>query len=180
MKTGDFVWGLLLICFTALLIIPETKAAFMLATANQPMLMGFGKFAFLASMGELLANRISIGKWQIKKGTFAKAIVWGFIGVLVTLMFTLYSSGVAGAIQAGFLPALPESAGIWATIWKAFMISTIMNLTFGPMFMAAHRISDLLIDSHVAGHPVRVAQAVTQIDWQNFIKFIVAKTVPFF
>lgn len=177
---GDLGWALLLCTITAILIIPATKAGFMALTTAHPFLMGFAKFAVMASMGELLATRILTRKWTITGATLPKMVVWGFIGMLITLMFSIFSNGVAGAMQAGLLPGDPAAAGAGMRLYKAFLISAIMNLTFAPVFMAAHRITDTMIDSRVEGKPAGLSDAVGHIDWQGFLRFVVARTVPFF
>ncbi len=66
------------------------------------------------------------------------------------------------------------------TLLNAFLVSAIMNLTFGPAFMAAHRISDTYIDLRVEGLKPSISQVITRIDWPGFYTFVVGKTVPFF
>jgi hypothetical protein len=180
LKRGDLVWLVLLAAFTSILVVPETRTAFLAATTAQPYLMGFAKFAVLATMGELLSLRLAAGKWTFPKGMLWKALGWGAIGMLVTLMFTFYSNGVAGAMKAGLLPGNPDAVSFGACLLKAFLISAIMNLTFGPVFMAAHRISDTVIDGRAAGRKTTVSTAVHEIDWQGFFRFVIAKTLPFF
>ncbi len=63
---------------------------------------------------------------------------------------------------------------------RAFLISAIMNLTFAPVFMASHRITDLYIDSRYAGKATSVSQIIGTTDWGKFIKDIVVKTIPLF
>jgi len=55
-----------------------------------------------------------------------------------------------------------------------------MNLTFGPVFMAAHRITDVYIDKRYSGQKMPVTGIITQIDWGRFIKEIVCVTIPVF
>jgi hypothetical protein len=54
-----------------------------------------------------------------------------------------------------------------------------MNLTFGVAFMAAHRISDALLDNLAAGVPGFDA-AVRRVDWPAFFTFVVGRTIPLF
>ncbi len=177
MKKGDFVWALLLAAIIAFLVIPVTNKIFIETTAAHPFLMGFIKFAILATMGEFLAIRILKGSWIKPVGFVYKMIVWGIIGILVTYMFNLFNSGVIATVDKGLLPL---GNGLFATIIIAFLTSAIMNLTFGPMFMAAHRISDNFIDGACLKQKKKVSQIIADMDWNEFIRFVIGKTIPFF
>ena len=136
-------------------------------------------------MGEFLANRIVHKKWVMVKGLLAKMLVWGILGMMIVLMFSLYTQGVHGAIAKGLLWAEPS---FWSRLLTAFYISAIMNLTFGAVFMAAHRITDTYIDSvydRFAGKSAEnpkptIGGVVSTIDWPGFFKFVIGKTIPLF
>ncbi|RCX09937.1 Mpv17/PMP22 family protein [Anaerobacterium chartisolvens] len=177
MKHGDLIWGLVFLGITAFLIIPSTHEVFVATTNAHPYFMGFVKFAVMASMGELLALRLISGKWNKTSGMQYKAIIWGIVGMLIVLMFTVFSGGVAAAEKAGLLYKFD---GVLGTVLDAIYISVIINLTFGPMFMAAHRISDTYIDLRAEGQKTSVADVVSKTDWQGFIKFVIRKTIPYF
>ena len=172
---GDAVWLMLLGAITLFFILPSTNVIFTSLTANHPFLMGFLKFAILATMGELLALRLVSGTWKRPSGLLAKIFVWGVIGIAITFMFSFFSSGVAAMIDEGFLPA---GSGPMQFFLKAFYTSLVMNLTFGPVFMAAHRISDTYIDMRAAGNKARGADIIAAINWIDFINFVVKKTIP--
>ena len=137
--------------------------------------MGFFKFSIMATMGELLTLRILNKSWKHTTGMLPKAVVWGILGICIVLMFPLFSSGTASAIDKGLLPS---ASGWGGKILTAFYTSAFMNLTFGPVFMAAHRISDTYIDMR-AERKSR-AGVVDAINWNGFIHFVVFKTIPFF
>jgi len=177
LKRGDFLWLAALLGVTAFLVIPATHQLFVSATAAQPYWMGFAKFALLATMGELLAVRIVTGGWQKLPGLLLKILVWGTIGMLIVLMFQVYTSGVAGAVEKRLLWV---GDGWLARLLTAFLTSAVMNLTFGPVFMAAHRISDTWIEARAAGQGLSLAAAIGRIDWPGFFRFVVGKTIPFF
>lgn len=177
MRRGDIVWALLFIGAGAFIAAPGTHELFVAATNAQPYLMGFVKFALLATMGEFLAIRIVRRRYEAPKALAAKVLVWGIIGLLVVLMFQFFSAGVAGAAAKGYLP---KAGGFWGSLLAAFLTSAIMNLTFGPVFMACHRISDTWLDARASGERLRMGQVVDRIDWPGFVKFVVAKTVPLF
>jgi hypothetical protein len=189
--------------------------------------MGFIKFAILSTMGEFLATRLVSKRWQMVKGMLPKMFIWGVLGVLIVMMFSVYADGISGAINKGLLwtggnsgsalngLAVGESGstiesgmgtdpGFLAKLLKALYISAIMNLTFAPVFMAAHRITDTWIDARYSGSEkgdtdngitsgsekgdavngiasgISFSKAVSVIDWSGFIKFVVGKTIPLF
>lgn len=176
MKRGDIVWGIAFLSITAFLVMPATNEIFVNATKVHPYLLGFIKFAIMATMGELLAARIGSGKWIKTVGMGYKAIVWGIVGILSVLMFSLYSNGVAGAIKDNLIFV---GEGKFSVFLTAFLVSAIMNLTFSPVFMAGHSISNTYIDMRAEGKKIRLGEVIKVIDWQEFIRFVVAKTIPF-
>ena len=178
MKKYDLIWFLGIMVVFMLLIIPSTHFVFTAMTATHPYLMGFVKFAFLATMGELLALRLVQGDWKKPKGLLYKALIWGFLGMIIVLVFDIYAGGVTGSIKKGLLPSLGGNLG------TAFFTSALMNLLFAPTFMAFHRITDTYIDlgegklSRIL--KVKLSAVVKHIDWDGYIRFVVLKTIPFF
>lgn len=177
MNRGDFLWLGVLCGLSAILIVPFTHQIFISNTQNHPYIMGFIKFAVLATMGELLALRIVSGRWIKPVGMPYKCLIWGLIGMCIVLMFDIFQNGVAGSVRNGLLFA---GNGEYSRVLNAFYISTIMNLTFGPVFMAAHRVTDTYIDLREGGQNPGWFSVVAKIDWQGFIRFVVGKTIPYF
>ncbi|HJZ41255.1 MAG TPA: hypothetical protein VJ203_12880 [Bacteroidales bacterium] len=176
-KKGDVLWIAMLCGVSAFLIVPELRRIFIQVTISHPYVMGFIKFAILATMGELLTLRLISGSWCKPLGMGYKAFVWGVVGMSIVLMFGLFYEGVAGATTNGLLPG---ATGWTGRFLQAFFTSTMLNLTFAPVFMAAHRISDTYTDWHVTGKKPTVLIVVAQIDWKEFMRFVVGKTIPFF
>ena len=174
---GDVLWGLTLILITALFILPQTREAFIRLTENFSYLMGFMKFAILATMGELSALRLSKGIWTQPDGLIFKIVVWGFIGVLITFMFSFYSKGVTAMLHE--MRNLPGNSFL-STVTPALLTSVIMNLTFGIVFMAMHRMSDTYIEMRFNHKKPTMNELVQTINWDAFIKFVVFKTIPWF
>lgn len=172
---GDLIWLLGLGLVTLFFALPATHQTFVQLTAAHPFWMGFIKFAILASMGELLALRLAKQVWRAPAGMPARVFVWGLIGVAVTFMFAFYSAGVSVMIQKGILPT---ASGRLAAFLQAFFTSLIMNLTFGPVFMAAHRISDTYIEMRARGEKPSGSQVLRGIDWPGFLSFVVGRTIP--
>jgi hypothetical protein len=125
--------------FILILAVEPSRELFKAATAVHPFLMGFVKFALLATVGELLAIRLTKKAWSFPSGFFARAFVWGFLGMVIALMFKVYSGGVAYIVQVGLIP------GTSGRLLPAFLCSLIMNVTFAPTMMIFHKITDTAI-----------------------------------
>ena len=172
---GDFMWGAVLLIWILILAIPTTRVVFIQVTDVHPYIGGFFKFFILASMGDWLGVRILKHEWIIPKGFIFKAIVWGVIGMMITLVFTVFTSGAGAAQSAGRLPF----AG--SKLAQAFFGSTIMNLTFGPMMYIYHKFGDLFIDVKYEkkGGKVTVKELVDRVDWYTIVSFSWLKTCIF-
>ena len=103
MKKGDFLWILIL---GAIVYFMVSSSVYSTLVSTQPYLVGFIKFFVLATMGELLANRMMLKKWEKTLGMLQKAIMWGFYGMLITLMFKIFASGTQIAMETKMLPGL--------------------------------------------------------------------------
>ncbi|WP_411682184.1 hypothetical protein [Clostridium thailandense] len=90
-KKGDVLWGFALLIWILILAIPHSRAVFMGVMDAHPYMGGFFKFCILATMGDLLGVRILKGEWIIPKGFIFKAIVWGILGMMITLVFTVFT-----------------------------------------------------------------------------------------
>ncbi len=178
MRRGDLLWGASLAAVIALFVLPSTATFLLDFNAHHAYVMGFVKFALLATMGELLVIRLEEGDWRRPAWLWAKSLVWGMVGVFVVLMFSLFNTGVQGAGAKGLLPIGGE--GWPRSLLVAFWTSFIMNLTFGPVFMAAHRISDAWIEDRSKGGRRAFGDVVAAVDWKRFLGFVVGKTIPLF
>lgn len=180
---GIALWGLVLFTIIFILVFPSTHNAFLAATKAHPYIMGFIKVSILASMGEILAIFISTGEFRKPVGFIYRFVVWGFLGMSFALVFDMFASGVSAAMSKGLLPTLSEGT-TGAKIFTAFMTSALMNLVFGPTFMAFHRITDTFIDLGEGRlnkiFKVKLSQVIGKIDWHGFISFVILKTVPLF
>lgn len=173
MKKGDILWGAALLAVVAFLAYGPTRELFEAATASQPYVMGFLKFAILATMGELLAVRIVKGEWEKPSGLAFRAFIWGFLGVVIVLIFKVFAGGVLFAQANGFLPTGHK-------ILFAFFTSALMNMTFAPTMMGFHRITDTYIDLKTANKPHDLSSIVAEINWDGYVKFVLLKTIPIF
>lgn len=162
---------------------------FATGTRNHPLFMGFLKFAVLATFGEALALRLNAGVFNRPGfGLMPKAVVWGIIGVVITIMFMVFGTGVPAAlIQLDVLPSADVLRGplTLQKVLASFSISVLLNLTFAPLFMVAHKLTDLHIAAHngalsslwTAMHPGKL---LAQVDWNVMWGFVILKTIPLF
>ncbi len=174
---GDLLWLLTLLIITTVLVLPQTQQIFTQLTNRYPYGMGFIKFAILATMGELLALRLAHRRWQRPTGMVLKIIAWGLIGMLITFMFIFFAAGITTMFEHGLISIQNETL---SSILQAFLISVIMNLTFGIVFMGLHRISDTYIELRVNSKKPTLTALIEIIDWDTFISFVVFKTIPLF
>ena len=159
--------------FIIILLIPTTKTWFSSISLSHPFLMGFIKFALLATAGELLASFIAKApSFPVK--LFWRFIIWGLIGVWITFMMKVYSFASASLIESGILP------GKNSTFLKALYTSVMMNTSFGPTFMAVHKCTDKMLELFDKKEKVTLKNIVTQIDWHTFVSFTIIKTIPLF
>ncbi|MBU5439044.1 hypothetical protein KQI42_13535 [Tissierella sp. MSJ-40] len=182
MKKKDFIWLACLAIIVLFLTYPTTHHLFMTATKAHPYLMGFIKVAILASMGEILALRISLGYYRKPVGFLWRFIIWGFLGMAFALVFDVFAMGTLGVMEKGLLPNFSNL--IANKFITAFFTSTLMNLIFGPTFMALHRITDTYIDLGQGQlnriFKIKLVDVVNHIDWYGFLSFVLLKTVPLF
>lgn len=171
-KKGDLLWACALLVWVLILVIPGARTVFIHVTDAHPYMGGFVKFFILATMGDLLGIRILRGEWIKPKGIVFKALVWGVLGMAITLVFTVFTAGAGTAQSMGRLPF----AG--SKLAQAFFGSTIMNLTFGPMLYIYHKFGDLFIDIKLEkkGGSVSVKELVDRVDWYTIVSFSWLKT----
>ena len=175
---GDITWGFVLLLWVLLLAMPSLRAAFLNFTEAAPYLSGFLKFSVLATMGDMLGLRIQRKEWIVPKGIVFKAVLWGIIGLMVTLVFTVYASGAKAAQAAGLLPF--ESSKLAG----AFFGSAILNLTFGPMMFVYHKFGEIYIDTKLERIASKRTQRITlreltgKVDWQSMVGFSWLITCP--
>lgn len=182
-RKNDCLWGALLIAVFALMLLPGTHGLFLKLSASHVYLMAFIKFGILATMGELLAIRLLCGSWKKPNGLWLRAMVWGALGAVISLVFFIFATGVDSALQKGLLPMI-SSTGAGLSLTFAFFTSTLINCLFAPTFMAFHRITDTYIDlgEGKLGSicKLTLSDVVERIDWNNFVSFVVCRTIPVF
>lgn len=161
--------------FSMILIFPKSKEIFKFMSKNHMYIMGFIKFAFLATVGELFAVRLTKKEWVLPDRILERAIIWGIIGSVLSLMLKIYSSGIAYTLEQGILP------GNDSVFLKAFFTSVAMNCSFGIVMMGFHKMTDKNIEMKAKGIKDRsIVKLTKEVDWNGFITFTVMKTIPFF
>lgn len=176
MKKGDILWVLALILCIFIMLSPMTGDEFIKFTTEHAYIGGFIKFFVLATMGELLAIRISTSNWSMPCGIVYRAIIWGFLGMCITLFFSIFQNGIQGVMASGLIPKTNSR------LIAAFLTSAATNLTFGPVMMAFHRVTDTYIDMKYEnkGRKISLSEVIEKVDWKGFISFVVLKTIPLF
>jgi len=163
----SLVWALLLGGVLTILIIPGTRELFVVTTRAHPYLMGMAKFILLGTMGELLSRKVVSGKWQLAGiRLWQRALVWGLLGIMMTLAFPLFSAGTEGLLEQGYLPGRGTA---WLTaFWKSFFFQAV----FGFPFMTFHRITDTLIDCNKLFSRWPLIEIYRNIDWDNMFRIV--------
>jgi hypothetical protein len=166
----------------AVLIIPASRAVFEKLSADHPYIMGFVKFALLATSGELIAIKMASGKFAKPAYLTARIIIWGIIGVWITYMMKIFFLGSGAMITAGLLPGGSLATDTFSyKLIRAFATAATMNLTFGPTFMAVHKCSDTYLALREKnGKGVKLSEVIDAVDWKRFVSFTIFKTVPIF
>ena len=151
--------------------------------------MGFVKFAILATFGEIVGLRIKTGNYYREGfGLIPRALVWGVLGVSISVAFIIFAKGVPEFLQYAGLENAVASMNEPPTITRfivSFSISALLNFFFAPVFMIVHKITD----THIESHKGKLTALYSRIDFVNILKnldwkvqwnFVFMKTIPFF
>lgn len=157
--------------------------------AGHPFLLGFLKFAVLATMGEALGLRLREGVYNKPGfGLIPRAIVWGFLGITIVAAFKIFSAGGPALLKTlGIAGAAESLAGPMGglRVLTAFTISLTLNTIYAPVMMTLHKITDTHIVNNggtIAGlfRPLPIGEIMTGLNWRVQWNFIFKKTIPFF
>jgi len=148
------------------------------------LIMAFIKFSILATLGESVGLRIKNGVYSHSGfGLVPRAIVWGFLGVIISIAMAIFSAGT---------PLFLSNIGIDITsklfiirLLIAFFTSVAMNLFFAPVFMTFHKITDTHIINNGGKFlglfkPMKFKEIFTQLNWGVLYGFVFKKTIPLF
>ncbi len=190
MKTQDiyFIIGLAFI-FGPFIIFPEVLSAYKEFNLSHGVITSALKFGILATIGESIGLRITDGVYNKKGfGLLPRAIVWGFLGIIIKMIFVIFVIGVPKFLAYLGLPIDPEIIRQDFTTYKlltAFSIATSLNLLFAPLMMTFHKITDahIVMNGGTLGglfKPIRVVKILNQINWDMLWGFVFKKTIPLF
>jgi len=190
MKRNDLVFIIVIILLLLpFFLVEEVYSAYVSFNASHGMIMSFIKFALLATLGEMIALRIRKGRYNEPGfGILPRALVWGFLGLTIKAAFVIFSTGTpAFAEYLGLDGAVSVMKGdlCWIKVLVAFCISTAMNITYAPVMMTFHKITDthiLQTGGTLKGlfSPIPFAQIFSGINWDVQWNFVFKKTLPFF
>jgi hypothetical protein len=104
------------------------------------------------------------------------------------MAFVIYSNGVPILLEfLGVKNAIASMNGDFSYIklLTAFSISTALNLTFAPVMMTFHKITDTHIITNngsflVLFNSIKFSEIITNINWSVQWNFVLKKTIPFF
>jgi len=190
MKKNDLIFSISILAVLAIFIfIPPVTQWYLQFNKEHGMVMSFFKFALLATLGEIIALRIRTGNYNEPGfGILPRMIVWGFLGLAINIAFQIFSTGGPVFLAYLGLAGAPEAMKGDFSMLKlldAFTISTTMNLTFAPVMMTFHKITDTHIiktGGTVKGlfSPIPFAAIFRNMNWDVMWNFIFKKTIPFF
>ncbi|MBN2663934.1 MAG: Mpv17/PMP22 family protein [Bacteroidales bacterium] len=195
MKKQDFIFIIVLAAFFVPFILSKEAFDFLFNKETGmnsvfPLTTAFVKFFFLATLGELLGLRIKTGSYFKKGfGIFPHAVVWGFLGIFIAMAFITFYSGSLGFVAKIFGmengQEIMSGALSWNKLLIAFVISTLLNVMFAPVFMTMHKITDIHIQTNGGKFrslitPIKVEKIITSMDWKTQWSFIFKKTIPLF
>lgn len=111
--------------------------------AAHPMGSAMVQFAILGTLGEVVAasaraRRAALPCTPLQLA--GKAIAWALLGVIIKYGFTGMKGFTQALLDKHLLPAF-----LGAGVGKAFAVSALTNVFFGPQMMAFHRIEDNVI-----------------------------------
>jgi hypothetical protein len=201
-KRNDLLMTLLLLVLISVFLPFNFLISFhenFLFAPNYWWLTSFLKFGILATIGESIGLRITTKRYNYKGfGLIPRAIVWGILGVGISIAFTIFSVGtpillekqfnipsIVASMQAkDIFDAMNKGIGLQRLI-AAFAISVFMNLFFAPVFMTFHKITDTHIlrnGGSIYGffRPIQFKSIFPQLNWTVQWNFVFKKTIPLF
>lgn len=190
MKKSDFIFiCCVVVVIVPFVIFPSVTGLYVEALHSHKIAMSFLQFALLATLGEAIALRITQGVYNRPGfGLLPRALVWGCIGVVIKMAFTIFAVGTPDFV-GHYVYTLPENvmAGPFSIpkLIGAFSVSVTMNLLFAPLFMTFHKITDthiLQTGGSFMGffRPIDVARILKEMNWSIMWGFVFKKTLIFF
>ena len=190
MKKTDFlIVVIIVILLIPFFVFPCVYEYYEKLSIKHGLMMSFLKFAILATFGECLGLRITQGVYSKKGfGLMPRAIVWGFLGMIISMAMTVFSSGVPVFLEKmGLENASEIIKGDFCNskLLIALCISLTMNTLFAPIFMTFHKITDTHIVENGGTlygffRPIKMKKIISNLDWKRQWDFVFKKTIPLF
>jgi len=188
MKKKDFLFILCCLCVIGLFVFIKPLGNIFMELSSykdwRGLVMAFIKFAVLATLGESIGLRIQKGVYNLPGfGLAPRAIVWGFLGVTISIAMSIFSVGTPAVLANLGLNVASQQFGTRLLI--AFCTSVAMNLFFAPVFMTFHKVTDTHILNNsgtISGlfKPLKFREIFTQLNWGVLYGFVFKKTIPLF
>lgn len=190
MKKVDalFISGIVLL-FLPFFVNESVYKFYMEFNHDYSILASFIKFAFLATLGEVIGLRIKSGSYYKPGfGVIPRMIVWGFLGITIKIAMMIFSTETPILLQTlGVSDITSAMAGGFSLkkLLVAFCISLSMNVLFAPLMMTFHRITDMHI-TQTGGTlkgfftPFHFRKLFVNLDWNIQWNFVIKKTIPLF
>lgn len=190
MKQGFIFWGIFIVILLPFFISDSVLEFYKSTNTAHPYLLGFFKFAILSTAGELIGLRIKKGYYFTQGfGIAARMLVWGILGVGITLAMKIFSGGVPPVLEslgADNITEAMKGGFSYKKLLGAFGISMGMNCFFAPIMMTVHKITDTQI-LNCGGNFMKFittrlpfGKILAEIDWKVQWNFVFKKTIPFF
>jgi len=190
LKKQDIIFWVLVILFFLPFFLCESLYNFYLDfNHSHGLITAFIKFAILATLGEVIGQRIKTGSYfQSGFGILPRMLVWGFLGITIKMAFIIFAKGtpilleymgMSGATLALSGPIGAEKIGV------AFCTSLAMNIVYAPVMMTFHKITDTHIQNTggtLKGFlkPIPFRKIFINLNWDVMWNFVFKKTIPFF
>ena len=190
MKPKDLLLILFLFAiFMPFYFSPDLFSGYKAFNHQHGMIMSFIKFGLLATLGELIGQRIRTGNYFTKGfGVAPRILVWGFIGVTINMAFIIFSSGTPVLLE--YLGVHDASLALsgpmnFKKVLVAFSTSFAMNIVYAPVMMTFHKITDTHILENggtITGFfkPMKISKIFLNLNWDVQWNFVFKKTIPFF
>lgn len=193
MKKKDFIFVAVCAVVVALFFVVEPLNNWFMEWSKAKDLryfvLAFLKFGVLATVGECIGLRISKGVYNEKGfGVLPRALVWGILGVAITIAMGVFASGTFNLLSYFGLDLnaktiSAEPFGI--QLIYAVCVSVLMNTFFAPVFMTVHKITDthiLATGGTLKGFftPIPFGRIFENLNWKVQWNFVFTKTIPFF
>jgi hypothetical protein len=189
-KKQDIIfWGVIILLFLPFFVSGKVFQVYLDFNHAHGMVMAFVKFAILATMGEVIGQRIKTGKYfQPGFGIFPRMLVWGFLGVTIKMAFVIFTTGTPVLLDyLGMKDALTVLGGPLNAkkLLVALCTSAAMNIVYAPVMMTFHKITDIHIlatGGTLSGFfkPIPIRKIFINLNWDVMWNFVFKKTIPFF